>query len=411
MFWGRLTSVVLSAALVAAPSLRASASSASVKPEDGYLAPGRYLSRYFGLSLLFPGELKLMPAPIPQVQGSTRWLLGLQTTAGNASSLLITAAPRTNRDKDVVASLRADFTDLPDKHKPVTIGGQSFWKVVTPRQPDPQQPQIVEYAGGVRDYLLKIRLATNSGAVPEALTAAIEHASFLAPDAVNAARTSDMIDYAGPALPELGKPTEAIARLDPGIIDGRRYRNNSLGIDFVVPEGLQVHNLGALQAETTSGEIWGTDGAASVEHHVGETCTRPLLVADAGTRPSSGHISPTVMLVAVDRLCVGGVRFPASVSDTASVKLVAGLMAQRVRAAHSGSEMKGRVYSLEGHIMLNLTGVLYGTESGTGLRVPNRIRMIATEIGQYWLIWTFVAPDTVALDRLSSTSVQFYPAR
>jgi hypothetical protein len=386
--------------------------SAPVKVEDGYLSQTRYLSRYFGLAITFRKELNPTPTPVSQVQGSTRWLLGVQTLVDKTSSnILITATVATK--KDTVSELRSDFTEMSEKPKSVTIGGQSFWKATVPHKPDPQQPQTVEYAGMVLDRVIKIRIMTSAGVVPDALTAAIEGASFLAPDAVAAARTSDMAEYEGPALPELGKPTDAIAKLDAGASDGRRYRNDVLGLDFVIPEGLKVHRDTELQREIESGHdrVWGDDRRAAFEHQVAQACTRPLLYAEGSAHPRDAHVSPIVMITAVDHLCMGGVRFPTSTANTGDINLVAQMLARQIRTAHSGSQMKGRVYSLEGHVMLNLSGLLYGTEPATGLRVPNHIRLVATELSGYWVIWTFIAPDTTVLDRLSNSSVRFFPGR
>jgi hypothetical protein len=70
--------------------------------------------------------------------------------------------------------------------------------------------------------------------------------------------------------------------------------------------------------------------------------------------------------------------------------------------------MNGRVYRSDGHVLLNLSGLLYGTEPATGLKIPNRIRMLATEMNGYVVVWTFVAPDMPTLDRVSNSSIRFY---
>ncbi len=404
----RLLSLILCTILFHAPGFGAPSSSATLKPEEGYLSATRYLNRYFGLSFAIPKELDLLPVPVDHVQGTTRWLLGLRNIEETPPvTVIITAEPQTK--KDPVSVLRSEFTELPAKPKPVTIGGQNFWKAASSRKEDAPLKQTVAYAGVVRDYLIKIIL-TAQGVVPESLITAVEGASFVAPEAVAAARTSDMVEYAGPALPELGKPTDAIATLAPGSTDARRYRNDTLGIDFAIPPGLNAHPLNTA-FESAQEQMLGSDGANAMEHKIDHTCSRTLLVADDGTQPKNGHVSPTVMLTVLDRLCVGGVRFPRSVSDTREIKLVAAILADRIRSVHAGTEMKGRVYSLRGHIMLNLSGSLYGTEPGTGLRIPNRVRLIATELNGYWVLWAFLAPDKANLDRITNTSVSFYPQR
>ena len=381
---------------------------ATVKPEDGYLSPTRYLNSYFGLSLTFPADPELVPALLSEVQGNTRWLLAARTMSTSPAALLVvTAGP--HGKKDAASILRADFTDLEDKPRPVTIGGQSFMRVAVPRKPEMQQSQTVEYAGIVQDYVLRIRISTTSGEVPAALTEAIEKADFLAPEAIAGARTADMTDYEGPALPELGKPTDAISRLEAGAIDATHYRNDTLGIDFAIPQGLKPVPPGTLDEVSEPGQDKSRGRATAMEAQVSQTCTRRLLFAEQDAHRADGHLGPAVTLRAIDRLCMGGVRFPSSTSDTRDVRLVAGLLAERLHTPHS-NDMRGRVYTLEGHVMLNVTGVYYGTDSGTGLRIANRVRLIATELARYWVLWTFIAPDTAALDRVANTSVRFYSA-
>lgn len=408
-----LSIIVLAIAFAVGGSV---ASAQAVKPEDGYLSPERYLNRYFGLSLDIPAQLNLVPIPVPEVQGAKRWLLALQAGAkSHAVTVTITASAPPKKGK-VAPALRADFGEdfpytQPSKAARVEIGGQKFWKMSVPATPETDTANVTEYGGVVRDYLLTIRIATEAGPLPDGFQQMIESASFVPESQVPVQRTAEMFQYAGPALPELGPPTPAIARLQPGVTDGRTYRNDVLGIAYNIPNGLRAEPA-QLDGAGLSARLaaWGGDGDPKMAQQIANTCTKPLLVADAGQRQNDGHVTPSVMITAIDPACLQGAHFPASSADKQAVQSLAESLGRQVRLGRPGSTMKGEIYRAGDRIFLSLTGVFYGTEPGTGLRIPNRLRMIATQLDAYVVVWTFVAPDRETVERLASNPVHFFPA-
>lgn len=409
MNWPGILSILVAAIAFAVPACRASAP--PLKPEDAYLSPERYLNRYFGLSMDIPRDLNLAPIPVPKFQGEQRWLLALRAGAkSHAVTVTITASAPPKNGK-VASALRSEFeADYPGpgKAERVEIGGETFWRFFMPAKPETDSANIVEYGGIVRDYLITFRIATKVGSVPDGFTAMIESATFVPPAEIAAQRTADMVPYAGPALPELGQPTSAIAPLDPGTLSGRDYRNNFLGIGYRIPDDLQPQPVSQPGTVPARFQAWGGDTDPKTAEQIAQTCTRPLLVADDGKSHTDGHVSPAVMITAIDPLCLQGAHFPASPSDERSAQSLAEALAEQVRLGRPGSTMTAGLYRAGDHMFLKLSGRFYGTERASGLRIPNQLRMIATELDGYIVAWTFVAPDTATVDRLAGNPVRFY---
>ena len=393
----RILSAILAVICVAVPSF---ATPPPIQPEDGYISQSLYLNRYFGLVLPIPKQLNLFPAPVPEVQGNTRWLLSLRAkTDAHAVVVTVWATPPPKHG-GIPADLQSDFPDAysgtggPTR---VDIGGQRFWKITVPPSAQADVPNAVEYGAVVRDYLLKIRI-TKVGEIPAAFTRFVESAVFVPSGEIEGKRTAEMVKYSGPALPELGRPTPAIARLESGTTVGNEYRNDMLGIAYRIPAGLQARPF-----ENPS-------KSSPIEQQVAVTCTRPLFFADDGKRPNGGHSNVALTITAMDPACLQGAYFPTSLSDTAALQTLAEVLASRIPSGRPGLKMDGRVQRVGDHLFVILSGIFYETEPGTGLKIPNRMRLIATESNGYVVTWTFLAPDRESLESAASGSVRFYTA-
>ena len=400
MKWARMIPILVAA--IASVALVYPASAQSLKPEDAYLSSQRSLNRYFGVSLEIPVDLKLSPTPLPLAQGAKRWLLALRAGSGVHMVMVMMVASTAPKKGHVAGALRSDFGDTwpePGKAVRLEIGGQPFWKISDPAKPETDTANTIEYGGIVRDYLLTIRIHTDDGPIPDGFTDMVEHAAFVSPADVAARKTADMVAYAGPALPELGQPTPAIAALAAGTTTGRVYRNDALGISYHVPDGLEP----ASPLDVKEPQAWGGDTDPARARQIAVTCTRPLFVADDSTHPHDGHVAASAMITAIDPLCLQGARFPDSASDNAETEAIARALAEQVRLGRPGSSLSGRVYSVDNKVFLTLAGTVYGTDPGTGLKIPNRLRIIATQLSGYVVVWTFMAPDTATLERLATT--------
>ena len=412
-FWApiRATLVALGLLLVA---VQASGAPPGVQPQDGYLSSDRYLSRFFGLSIVFPKELSLQPLRMAEEQGNVRWLLGLETAADQPPCrILITAteAPQKGKPGDWLREEMERQNREVDKLRAIKIGGVAFWRAEVKPRLGEEQVGSVEYMGGIEGYELRIRLGGDLGANLDALRSALEAATFLDSAEIPTKAPSGMAAYTGPAYPDLSYPTEAIAALKPGTVEGRSYKNPALGLNFQIPDGLQPRGEEMLQRDIETGHerIWENTRHARLEHDVAMACSRPLLLADEGRESSDGHAVAAVMMTALDPACLGGIHFPKSVQDGPALQMAAVAVSGQLLSKHTLNQTQGKAYARRGHIFLNVTGTFYRPEPDTKLRVVNFVRVISTELNGYWVIWAFVAPDKGSLDRLSNVQLSFYP--
>ena len=400
--------------LVLLVSLYAGAAPAQVQPQDGYLSSERYVSRFFGFSIVFPKALFLQPLRLAVVQGNVRWLLGLQTGPEQpACSIVITATPAPENGKPsewLRAEMKGKNREI-DTLREIELGGVAFWRAELKPQLGEVEAGLTEYVGAVQGYELTIRLAGVPGDTLDSLRSALEAATFLDKAAIPERPGDGLATYAGPAYPDLSHPTEAIAALRPGVVEGRSYKNEALGLDFEIPDGLEPRGKDLLQRDIETGreKAWGETPHARLEHEVAMACSRPLLLADEGRESSDGHAVAAVMMTALDPLCLAGIHFPKSIQDGPALQMAAVAVSGQLLSRHTLNQTQGKAYSRRGHIFLSVTGVFYRPEPDTKLRVANFVRVVTTELNGYWVSWAFVAPDKSSLERISNTRIWFQP--
>ncbi|HTZ98085.1 MAG TPA: hypothetical protein VMB18_16910 [Terriglobales bacterium] len=273
------------------------------------------------------------------------------------------------------------------------------------------------YATAMGGYTVRFMVVSFDGKLAKELQHNIESITFIDP-----AQAKVLVGSNARLFPvrtgdtsSIPTPTH-IAHLNPGVVSGNTYTNDTLGFSFQFPSGWIVADKKTQDKVVEAGHqlVYGNNLAAAREHEVASECGRLVLSATQypeGTKTDA--VNALVGIMAFDSDCLPGMHLPISINDQQALRQLSAQMSRTL----SGTPFSGkgqntlRAFMLQDRLMLDLS-------SAFKANVPNRTEpvdvftsVIFTEDNNYWVAWLFMQGSQAELDDLrNNTRIAFAPS-
>ena len=396
----------------------ASTAAAQVYPDQGYLSPSRYVSRYFGFALDFPSDLQLEPIPQPVARDERIQMLQLGGPAPNYASVSAAAFPLHGKSVNAKSILRGAldqelFLGVEELHglSKMTLSGHLFYFYETRRGVD----RHMALATDVDGYAVLVVVAANDENVVKRLEAAVQHIAFLAPAGAREYAGADAKEYDGPAisahrLAEL-KADPPANHIDPGEFSGSLYQNQGLGLTYSVPPGWTREPEGAIlpAIERAHQRDFEDPWLGNGERELMKLCDRTLFSTWAKRPGPDGQVPyddfGEVTLSAASTTCFPGMKLPANVTDRRGIEE----FLRQFRLTHPIlREMRdAKAFGSSGNVIVYLHGTVAFQVPNDALSRRLSIAMALTVRRGYLLTWFFAAPHDSELRELTELKVTF----
>jgi hypothetical protein len=391
-----------------------------VYPDQGYLSSTRYTSRYFGLAVDFPSDVKLAPVPQPVARDGRIQMLHLAGPPPEYPAVSIVAFPLRTKPTavDGKAILRKGLDQellygVEELHglSKTTLAGHQFFFYETRRGGD----QHMALATNLEGYAVLAVVAAGEEKTLKQLEASFQHLTFIPPAKSREYAGADAEEYEGPAISlhrlahfQADPPANHI---DAGKFSGNLYENESLGFTYRIPAGWTLQPEGAVQPAIERSRQRNLDDPwlGPDERELLKVCNRNLFSARAKPAGNNGQLTyddfGEVTVSAAPAACFAGIKFPASSSDRQAIKdflLQFGLTHPIVRDM---GDAKG--FTSNGTVIVFLRGTVAFQVPGDELSRRLSIALAVTSRRGYLLTWFFAAPHDSELRELMDEKVAF----
>jgi len=373
-------------------------------PETGYVSGYRYINAFFGFLLPLPHDADFHEFPIHS-DGNSHFVFGLQAMRKGMTVLWVQAIKAGGSPTD--EGQKAAAGPKGNQTKRIEIGGREFWKAESEEKSQAGKMHNVTYVTAMNGYTLQFIVLAFDAKRGDELLRSIESISFFDPAQARALAGSN-------ARPFLAKPqgmttplptATHIGQLNPGVVSGNTFTNDTLGFSFQFPAGWVLADKTTQENVMKAGHqfAWGNDPDAAREHEAFERCGRILLWATKypeGTKME--EINPLIAIVAFDSACFPGVSLPKSTEDSDGIRQVA----IQISRSLSGTPFFGkgknsvRAFMAEKRVFLDLS-------SAFQLEAPTRKQpvdvftsIISTQANDYWAMWMFMNGSQSGLEEL-----------
>jgi hypothetical protein len=184
-----------------------------------------------------------------------------------------------------------------------------------------------------------------------------------------------------------------ISQLPAGVLNGRTYTHESLGVIYQAPVDWEV-------TADPSGPV-----QVDMEHQDNpmNRCAKVLLRIDA-PHPVEGRFSSFGYLLAMDSGCFSNPPFPLTLDKKAINKVVDKMFkpfAKTIFASPYGANITGSI--VQGHVVINLRGgmivnALEGRPAPRKEPLDVTTSFSFTELNGRWLVWAYVADQNSAIE-------------
>jgi hypothetical protein len=375
-----------------------------VTPETGYVSGFRYINAFFGFLLPLPHDADFHELPIHS-DGNSHFLFGLQAMRKGMTVLWVQAIKAGGSPTD--EAQKAAAGPKGNQTKRIEIGGREFWKAESEEKSQAGKMHNVTYATAMNGYTLQFIVLAFDAKRGDELLRSIESISFFDPAQAKALAGSN-------ARPFLAKPqgmttllptASHTGQLNPGVVSGNTFTNDTLGVSFQFPAGWVLADKATQENVVKAGHqfAWGSDPAAAREHEVFERCSRTLFWATKhpeGTR--TGEINPLIVLTALDSSCFPGAEFPKSTEDTEGIRQITIQFSRSLYGTPFFGRGKNsvRALTLQNRLLIDLSSA-FQVEAPTR-RQPVDVfsSVIFTQANGYWVMWGIMSGSQSGLDEL-----------
>jgi hypothetical protein len=390
-----------------------------VYPDQSYLSPARYVSRYFGFAFDIPSDLQLQPVPQPVPRDGRLQILQLGGPPPTYASVSIVAFPLHNKlALDAKGILRRALdqelmTGVEELHglSKTTLAGHLFYTYETRRGGD----QHVALACNLEGHALVVVLGAGSAKVVKSLESSFEHLTFITPSKARELAGADAEEYDGPAisahrLTQL-KADPPANHIDAGTFSGSMYENRDLGFRYPVPAGWTLEAQGAIQpaVERSRRTDFDDPSMGAGERDLMKVCNRMLFSAWARRPADDGQLSyddfGEITVSAFSKACFPGVKFPADPSDNRTVRDF--LLQLRLTHPILQSMRDVRAFTSGGNVFVLLHGTVAFQVPDDPLSRRLSVALSVTERHGYILTWFFAAPHDSELRDLLAGKITF----
>jgi len=274
------------------------------------------------------------------------------------------------------------------------------------------------YATTTSGYTLQFMEVSFDGKLAKELGHSIESITFFDPAqakalAGNNARLFPVKTENASSAPV--SPTH-VAQLNPGVVAGNTYTNDTLGFSFQFPAGWIIADKATQDKVAEAGHqfVYGNDPGAAREHEVAKECGRILLsTTQYPEGAKTEEVNPLVAIMAFDSDCLPSVHLPSSTTDGEAIRQLGVEMSRSL----SGTPFIGkgqntlRAFMLQNRVMLDLSSEFKANVPKRKEPLDIYTSVIFTEDNNYWVAWMFMQSSQSGLDDLrKSIRIEFAPS-
>jgi hypothetical protein len=391
-----------------------------VYPDQGYLSPTRYVSRYFGFAFDLPPNAQL--APVPQAVGRDGRVQILQLGGpppAYATVSIVAFPSRMKSPPDSKTILRKAldqelYKGVEELHglSKTTLAGHLFYFFETRRGAD----QHMALACNLEGYVVVVMLAANNEKTVKELETSFQHLTFIAPAKLHEFSGADATEYEGPAISShhlaLLQADPPANHIDVGSVTRNVYENPGLGFSYRIPSGWTLEGEGAVQPaiERSHRKTYDDPWMGAGERELMKVCSRTLFSVWAKRPAADGQLSyddfGEVTVSATSMACFPGVKLPNSTDRRAIQDFLL-----QLRLTHPILEnmRDAKAFTSGGNLVIFLHGTVAFQVPGDELSRRLSIAMTVTSRRGYLLTWFFAAPHDSELKDLLEERLAFDP--
>lgn len=384
-------------------------------PESGYLSNTSYASTYFGFVFDLPipleGHRLMMPLMLPGQHA----LLAMGFQQGHRSgTLFITASEPHNPLHEMTDSERqAEFLAWA-KGEPRRQINPPDWLTRTGRfyhiAKHKGDVTTVQYWTFIKNYLIRVKVASNDGEFLKKTKQAVEQVKFLC-----AQEDGTLVNEKGEIVPTPGQgyqgptvPTSvvdaaieeqpALEQIETGEVAAGTYRNEELGLRYTYPTDWEaVRGNPDLPAKDEAGQ-------RAVE--VLNACSLQLVRLAPPVATGGKVDGRLITLRAIDQTCLS-LPAPASPTD----RLGAEELGAYLQMLGAVGELRSTNLAMHAtHLFAEYSGVVGEHAEGQPLADRRSEAVAVTRHRKLLLVWTWIAPTQSELGNMPKTSVSFEEA-
>ncbi len=384
-------------------------------PETGYLSDSRYTSVFFGLALDLPASVdqRIM---LPLMEPRQHALLALSFKNGSREgSITITASEPSNPIPQVTEEQRQKAFQAWANRQPQLSREPPDWMMRSGHfyhvENHIGDKYGILYWTKIKNYKLHFEIVTNDKEFLKNAKHAMETIHLYCPHDDGTLTTDDGVTtvlpegepYQGPTIPTAhvdarlaDKPQEQ--QIPPGEFNDGVYRNEDLGVAFLIPAGWKLLNPESLR----DGKPAAT-GIAQRTSDFLQACSRSLLQVVKDNQGATTGQTPRMSLRALDPACLS-LRGPDTVRDK-----------QGAEELETYLEMLGDFGEVQLVSLLSISDHLFAVYRGTvGERVPGQEladraseMIFVTRHRKMLLLWALIAAKEADLNAMPQASIKF----
>jgi len=384
-----------------------------VLPEAGFLSNTHYTSQFFGFSFDLPLTVQgheIMTSVMPEKQHA---LLALQFEQGQQRGYIsITATdPVPGRDVNIPEERQKEVESwargtgaggLPIPVPQYLLRSNRFYHRFDRRG----RNYAAQYWISINNYTVEVFFATNDEDFLRKAKQDMADARFYCPQDDGTLVTEDSKPVKPPGQPYTG-PTAPTFRVNAalhdqpakdiplGEVEDGVYRNPGIGFAYELPKGWKPLVTDPVDPPR--------EATALREYHFLHACSQILLQAVPEQQSSGQPLEAAIVLRALDPNCLA-MRTATSLSDKRGADEVAASLEQLGEFGAIGSD---ELLSSYGHLFMVFHGTIATSSRGEDLAARLSQTMFATRFNKLLLVWTFMASNATALDRLTTGSITF----
>ncbi len=199
----------------------------------------------------------------------------------------------------------------------------------------------------------------------------------------------------------LGSPGSKISQLPDGILSGKIYSNNALGLRYDVPSGWiatpDPKDPVSLDSRDPDGPV--------------NRCSKVLLSLHA-PEPAQGQFNSSITLLAIDPGCFPGAKFPKSLKDKKQIQefahKIVNSFSHTPYISRDGADIDSSLQA--GRLAIFLTGAdLVNALDGQATKEPLHVNRLLgmVESNGYWVAWANLADDSTKAELQKRDDLQF----
>jgi len=387
-----------------------------ILPEAGFLSNTHYTSQFFGFAFDLPLSVKGHEIMMPVMPEKEHALLALQYEEGQHKGYIMVTAydpvrgfdantpeeKENQRELEKWAAAGTPYGGLPQNNIPqFLLHSDHFHREIRRRG----RNYAAQYWTAINNYTVKVVVVTNDELFLHKAKDDMADVQFYCPQddgtLINANGKTVKVQgepYAGPTVPTFrvnaALHDEPSKNIPPGEVAGGVYRNSDIGLQYELPQGWQP-----IASDASDPPL---EPTALREYQFLYACSRKLLeLAPQTESGANGHLDSTIVLRALDPNCLA-MRTAASLTDKRATDEVAASFEQLGEFGEIGSD---ELMSISGHLFMVFHGTIATAVRSQELAKRLSQTIFATRYHKLLLVWSFMAPNSVALEAMPTGGI------